>query len=77
VLGVFDRSGWPRVQFPFMPAGKEAADYSRLFGPTAGSFTPFAWTDIPELADVVNYVAGRADLAAKLDIAPAPRTGSR
>jgi hypothetical protein len=68
----FDGSGWPRVQFPFMPSGGNALDYSRLFGPTAGGFTPFAYEDIPELTDVMDYVAGRADLAARFDIMPEP-----
>ena len=72
VLEAFDGSGWPRVQFSFMPCGGEAPDYSRLFGPTAGNMTPFAYEDIAELADAIEYVAGRADLVARLDIVPEP-----
>ena len=68
-LEAFD-SGWPRLQFPFMPSGRETPDYSRLFGPKAGDFTPFAYADIPELAEVIDYVTGRADLVEKLDIIP-------
>jgi hypothetical protein len=44
--------------------------YSRLFGPTAGELTPFSYSDVPELADLIDYVTSRTDLAERLDLVP-------
>jgi hypothetical protein len=72
VMERFEGSGWPRVLFPVMPGDKAPPDYSRLFGLTAGDFTPYGYRDIPELAAVIDYVTGRADLVTKLDVIPEP-----
>ena len=72
LMETFDGSGWPRVQFPVMPGDGAPPDYSRLFGMTAGDFTPYGYRDIPELAAVIDYVIGRADLVMRLDVIPEP-----
>jgi len=68
-MAEFDTSGWPHMQFPVTP-GREVPDYSRLFGPAAGNLRPFSYSGIPELADVIDYVTGRADLVERLDVVP-------
>ena len=70
VMETFDDSGWPHVQFPVMPGDGAPPDYSRLFGLTAWDFTPYGYRDIPELAAVIDYVTGRADLVKRLDVIP-------
>lgn len=70
-MAAFDTSGWPHMQFPVRLGGKtKTPDYSQLFGPTAGNLRPFSYRDIPELAAVINYVTGRTDLVARLDLVP-------
>ena len=69
VMTRFATSGWPHMQFPFTPAA-EVPDYSRLFGLTAGNLTPFSYSGIPELADLIGYIIGRADLVERLDVVP-------
>ena len=70
VMETFDGSGRPHMQFPVMPGDGAPPDYSRLFGLTAGDFTPYGFRDIPELAAVIDYVTGRADLVKRLDVIP-------
>ena len=69
VMAQFDTSGWPHMQFPATP-GSEVPDYSRLFGLAAGNLRPFSYSGIPELAAVINYVIGRADLVERFDVVP-------
>jgi hypothetical protein len=68
-MSMFDDSGWPNVQVPVMGSSK-TPDYSQLFGLTAGEYTPFSCSDVPELADVIDYVTSRADLVERLDWVP-------
>jgi hypothetical protein len=64
-------SGWPTVRF-LSALGEGAPDYSRLFGSTAGTLTPFSHDDVPELAAVIDYVSHRPDLVSRLDVVPQP-----
>jgi hypothetical protein len=68
-MSAFSDSGWPNIQIPLL-GGKETPDYSRMFGLTSGKFTPYSYSDVPELADVVNYVTSRTDLVERLDWVP-------
>jgi hypothetical protein len=70
-MAAFDTSGWPHMQFPVRLGGKtKTPDYSQLFGPKAGNLRPFSYSDIPELAAVIDYVTSRTDLVARLDLIP-------
>jgi hypothetical protein len=37
---------------------------------TSGELTPFSYSDVPELADVIDYVTSRTDLVERLDLVP-------
>jgi hypothetical protein len=65
-MSAFSDSGWPKIDIPIL-GSNETPDYSRLFGLTAGELTPFSYSDVPELTDVIDYVTGRTDLVERLD----------
>ncbi len=70
-MAAFDTSGWPHMRFPVGLGSKtKTPDYSQLFGPAAGNLRPFSYSDIPELAAVIDYVTSRTDLVARLDLVP-------
>lgn len=68
-MSAFSDSGWPNIKVPLL-GDNETPDYSRLFGPTAGTLTPFSYSDVPELAGVIDYVTSRTDLVQRLDLVP-------
>lgn len=68
-MSAFSDSGWPNIQIPLL-GSKETPDYSRMFGLTSGELTPFSYSDVPELADVIDYVTSRTDLVERLDWVP-------
>ena len=66
-LAHFD-SGWPRVERPF--GGTDGAfRYSDLFTPDGRQNTT-AYTDVPELAAVMDFLLDRSDLADRLRVIP-------
>jgi hypothetical protein len=68
-MSAFSDSGWPNIQIPIL-GSKETPDYSRMFGLTSGELTPFSYSDVLELADVIDYVTSRTDLVERLDWVP-------
>src|SRR5216683_5393985 len=55
-MSAFSDSGWPDINIPLL-GGNKTPDYSRMFGLTSGELTPFfSYSDVPELAGVIDYV---------------------
>jgi hypothetical protein len=55
--------GWPSFSLPTLGADDGPRKLSDLFGVNRSALIPFAYDDLPELVDLMNYVKGHADIA--------------
>jgi hypothetical protein len=69
-VDTFD-SGWPRITKTSALLAPEAAptNYSALFGAQRDVLHPFAYEDVTEVAQLLDYVRGRDDLRSRLTVA--------
>jgi hypothetical protein len=61
-LGTY-RGGWPSFSSPEIPSDNGPRKLNDLFGFKRNSLIPFAYNDVPELGELLNYVQCHPDIA--------------
>lgn len=65
-------SGWPDIRSTrLLPPDDAPTDFSALFGTQRDQLKPIAFSDVPELAALIDYVRGRDDIYSRLTMASA------
>lgn len=61
-LGTY-QGGWPSFSSPLIGNGDRPRKLNDLFGIKRAVLVPFAYNDVPELVELLNYVEDRPDIA--------------